>query len=82
MQALLKDLASIDDLATMTNRPEQRPDRVGFGPAPGALTNQPDQSGAIPIVGLEPPRPQLAAGCRRLRRREQSQRPRPAPLEL
>ena len=82
MQALLEHRASIDKLAAMANRSQHRRDHVGLGPTTRTLAQQPDQRGAVAIVGLEPPRPELAASRGGLRRREQPQRSRPAPLDL
>ena len=43
----------------MTNRAEQRLDRAARPAPTSALAHQPDQRGAVAVVGLEPPRPQL-----------------------
>ena len=47
-----------------------------------ALTGQPDQRGAVTIVGHKPARADLCAGGLGLRRRKHPQRARPAPLKL
>jgi hypothetical protein len=66
MQALLEHRASVDKLAAMANRSEHRRDHVGLGPATRTLAQQPDHRRAIAVIGLEPSRPQLASGRRRL----------------
>jgi hypothetical protein len=63
MQTLLEHAAGIDKLATMTDGPEQRFNSRRCRRAAGALAQQPDQRGAIAVVGLEPSRCQLSP-CR------------------
>lgn len=46
----------------MTHGREHRLDRVRFRASPGALTRQPDQRGAVSVVGLESPRPHAGEG--------------------
>ena len=66
----------------MTDRTEQRLDRRRCRGTPGALAQQPDQRGAVTVVGLKPTRAQLRPRGLGLRRREQPQRPRPAAFDL
>ena len=75
MQPLLGHPASVDELATMTDRAQQRLDRRRCQGTPGALAQQPDQRRAVTVVGLEPPRAQLRPGGLRLRRRKQPSDP-------
>jgi hypothetical protein len=60
MQALAQRLEREDQLATMRDRREHRLGPRTGGRTPRALARQPDQRGAIAIVGLEPARPQLS----------------------
>jgi len=66
MQALLQDAPSSHELATMTNRSQQRFNDIGLRPPAGALVQQPHQRCAVAIVSLDPPRSQLPARRRRL----------------
>ena len=68
MQPLLGDLALGDQTTTMTHRRPQLGNRIVHEPATVNLAGQVGQRGAVPIVGLEPARTQLSAGCCRLRR--------------
>ncbi|HEY6890382.1 MAG TPA: hypothetical protein VI300_21440 [Solirubrobacter sp.] len=82
MQALTQRREREHELAAMRDRGEHRLNRrANRGPA-RALTGQPDQRGAVTIVGLKPARADLSARGLSLRRREQPERTRPAPLKL
>ena len=55
VQALLKHLARIDELRAVADDAEHRRDAGRLGRTTGALAQQPDQRGAVAVVGLEPP---------------------------
>jgi hypothetical protein len=55
MQALLEHATGVDELATVTDRAEQRLHLRWGARAAGALAQQPDQCGAVAVVGLKPP---------------------------
>ena len=82
MQPLAQRLERQHELATVRDGRQHRLDPAGKRGTPGALARQPDQRGAITVVGLEPTRRQLRPRRLRLRRSEQPQRPRPAPFQL
>jgi hypothetical protein len=83
MEALLEHPTRVYELAAMADRAKHRLNRRKVSSAtPRALANQPHQRSTVAIVGLKPPRPKLRPRCRGLRRSEQTQRPRPPPLDL
>src|SRR3954452_25317661 len=82
VQALLGDLVLGDEAPAVPDRDGQRViDPIGDAPAL-SLPGQGGQRRAIPVVGLDPPRPQLRAGAGGLRRCEQSHRPGEALIQL
>ena len=70
------------ELAAMRDCGEHRLNRRSDCQPTRALTGQPDQRGAVTIVGHKPARADLCAGGLGLRRRKHPQRARPAPLKL
>jgi hypothetical protein len=55
MQTLLQHTTRVDELAAVAYGPQQRLDDLRLGRPAGALAQQPDQRGAVTIVGLKPP---------------------------
>jgi hypothetical protein len=71
VEALLRDLALSEQAAAVTNGRAQRVLLVHGDRPAVALPSEVGQRRAVPVVGLEPARPELIAGSDCLRRREQ-----------
>jgi hypothetical protein len=83
VQPLAQRLERQDQLtAVRDGRPHRLDLATADHGAPCTLAREPHQRGTVPIIGLEPPRPQLRPRRLGLRRRKQPQRPRPPALEL
>lgn len=71
VQPLAQRPALLDELAAMSDRSEQRVERLVIGAAPFALAQQEDERRAVAVVRLEASRAELGAGGLGLRGREQ-----------